>query len=108
MTNNSLFNKLKPWVRRPFELLYHAEIHFQQGTDYDRRLALVNFDNSIEVSITTYLTLNPIQRQNRSYSKKDTEEWLNNYHTKIDFFLEEITTRKLPAYKEKDEIVWGS
>lgn len=106
MTNNSLFNKLKPWVRRPFELLYHAEIHFQQGTDYDRRLALVNFDNSIEVSITTYLTLNPIQRQNRSYSKKDTEEWLNNYHTKIDFFLEEITTRKLPAYKEKDEIVW--
>lgn len=91
---------------KPFELLFHAEMHIQKGTDYDRRLSLVSFDNSIEVSITTYLTLNPIQRENRSYPRVDVEQWLRNYHTKLDFFFTELTSRGLPSYKGKDEIVW--
>lgn len=106
MTNSSPFNKLKPWCIKPFELLFHAEMHSQQKTDYGRRLSLVSFDNSIEVSVTTYLTLNPIQRGNRSYPKADVERWLNNYHTKLDFFFLELSTRGLPASKGKDEIVW--
>ena len=36
---------------------FHAEIHYRKGSDYDRRLALISFDNSIEVSIATYLSL---------------------------------------------------
>ncbi len=106
MTNNPSFNNLKPWNIRPFELLFHAEMHFQKGSDYDRRLSLISFDNSIEVSITTYLTLNPIQREGRSYPREDTDKWLRNYHTKLDFFFSELTSRRLPAYKKKDEIVW--
>ncbi|MFZ5368996.1 MAG: hypothetical protein ACOZCE_12285 [Spirochaetota bacterium] len=106
MTNSSTFSRLKPWSIKPFELLFHAEMHIQKGTDYDRRLALVSFDNSIEVSITTYLTLNPIQRENRSYSRTDVAKWLTNYHTKLDFFFSELTMRKLPTYSGKDEIVW--
>lgn len=46
----------KPWVRKAFELLFHAESHFRTGTDYDKRLALISFDNSIEVSISIYLS----------------------------------------------------
>lgn len=106
MTNSSPLSRLKPWSIKPFELLFHAEMHIQKGTDYDRRLALVSFDNSIEVSITTYLTLNPIQRENRSYSRTDVEQWLKNYHTKLDFFFNELMMRKLPTYSGKDEIVW--
>jgi len=99
-------NKLKPWAARPFELIFHAEIHYRKGSDYDRRLALISFDNSIEVSIATYLSLNPLQRGNRQYPRKDIEKWMNNYHSKLDFFALEIQARGLPEYKEKAEIVW--
>ena len=97
---------LKPWVIRPFELIFHAEVHYRNGSDYDRRMALISFDNSIEVSITTYLTLKPLQRNNRKYKKEDVQKWLNNYHSKLDFFSEEIKNRGLPEYKEKSEIAW--
>lgn len=97
---------LKPWAVRPFELIHHAEIHYRKNSDYDRRLALISFDNSIEVSITTYLSLNPIQRSNRQYSKEDVKKWLDNFHTKLDFFVSEIQSRGLPQHKEKADIVW--
>jgi hypothetical protein len=97
---------LKPWAVRPFELIHHAEIHYRKDSDYDRRLALISFDNSIEVSITTYLSLNPIQRGNRTYRKDDVAKWTNNFYSKMDFFALEIQKRGLPEYKEKADIVW--
>jgi hypothetical protein len=99
-------SEMKPWAKRPFELIFHAEVHYQSGTDYDRRLALISFDNSIEVSISTYLTLNPIQRGNRQYKREDVNKWLIKYHSKLDFYFDELTIRGLPVYKGKDEIVW--
>lgn len=97
---------LKPWARGPFELILHAEIHYRRGDDYDRRLALISFDNSIEVSVTAYLSLNPINRNGREYKKEDVEKWLRNYHTKLDFLSEEIKGRDLPDEVGKDIIVW--
>ncbi|MCG8037325.1 MAG: hypothetical protein JAZ19_09820 [Candidatus Thiodiazotropha taylori] len=99
-------DKLKPWATRPFELITHGEVHFRRGSDYDRRLALVSFDNAVEVTITTYLTLKPIQRDGKSYNKDDVSKWLNNYHTKLDFFLKENSDRGLPEHQSKDVIVW--
>lgn len=99
-------NGLKPWAYGPFELLLHAELHLRNGDDFDRRIALISFDNAIEVAITTYLSLHPIQRQNRTYPRADVEQWLENYHTKIDFFMSEIQGRVLPAECEKADIVW--
>lgn len=96
----------KPWARKAFELLFHAESHFRGGTDYDKRLALISFDNSIEVSISIYLALNPIQRGNRQYKKEDVKTWLTNYHSKLDFFSQEISQRGLPEYRGKAQIVW--
>ena len=99
-------SELEPWKKKPFELIFHAEVHYRRGDDYDRRLALISFDNSIEISITTYLTLHPIQRGDRQYDKKEVEKWLRNYHTKIDFFVSELQRRGLPEYKKKTEIIW--
>ena len=96
----------KPWARKAFELLFHAESHFRGGTDYDKRLSLISFDNSIEVSISIYLSLNPIQRDNRQYKKDDIRTWLHDYHSKLDFFSQEINQRGLPEYREKAQIVW--
>ena len=99
--------ELKPWAKGPFELILHAEIHFRKGDDYDRRLALISFDNSVEVAITTYLSLNPIQRAGKEYSREDVERWLKNYHTKLDFFfMTALVERSLPVKIEKSVIVW--
>jgi len=100
-------NPLPPWANGPFELLVHADGHLIGGEDFDRRIALISFDNAIEVAITTYLTLNPIQRSNRSYPKVDVEKWLNNYHSKLDFLEQELVTRGLPWEVERSHIIWA-
>lgn len=97
---------LHPWASGPFELILHAEQHYQAGGDPDRRIALIGFDNAIEVSITTYLSLHPIQRGNRQYEKVDVERWLKNYHTKLDFFEQECTQRQLQMKVLKSYVIW--
>lgn len=97
---------LTPWALGPFELLVHAEMHFRDGNDFDRRIAIVGFDNAIEVSIHTYLNLHPVQRGNQVFKKEDVEKWLENYHTKVDFFLSEVTTRKLTVVCDKAKFIW--
>lgn len=101
-----MINSLKPWAYGPFEVLMHAEIHYQQAEDLDRRIAMIGFDNAIEVAITTYLNLHPIQRGNRTYPKTDVEGWLQNFHTKADFFFAECVFRSIAPSAKKDEIVW--
>jgi hypothetical protein len=97
---------LKPWAYGPFEVLMHAEIHHRIGEDLDRRIAMIGFDNAIEVAITTYVSLHPIQRGNRTYTKVDVEACLQNFHTKVDFFFGECQRRSITPNAKKDEIVW--
>lgn len=98
---------LPPWANGPFELLVHADGHLRGGEDFDRRIALISFDNAIEVAITTYLTLHPIQRGGRSYQKADVDKWLNNYHTKLEFLEAELATRSVSWSVEKSHIIWA-
>lgn len=98
---------IPPWANGPFELLVHAEGHLRGGDDFDRRMALIGFDNAIEVGITTYLTLNPIQRGNRSYSSTDVDRWLSNYHTKLTFLEAEIAVRGRACRVDKSHIIWA-
>jgi hypothetical protein len=98
---------LPPWANGPFELIVHAEGHLQGGEDFDRRIALISFDNAIEVAITTYLTLNPIQRGGRTYRNTDVDKWLNHYHSKLDFLGSELVDRGLSWKVDKAHIVWA-
>ena len=98
---------LPPWANGPFELLVHAEGHLRGGEDFDRRIALISFDNAIEVAIATYLTLNPIQRGGRSYPKTDVDRWLANYHAKLDFLETEIAARGGIWQVDKGHIIWA-
>ncbi len=95
-----------PWARGPFELIVHGEIHFRAGGDFDRRVALISFDNAIEVAIVTYLSLNPIQRNGRTYEKKSVDVWSHNYHTKLDFLAYECNCRGIAQRFGKEVIVW--
>ncbi|MFM0130526.1 hypothetical protein [Paraburkholderia sediminicola] len=101
-----MMRSLKPWAYGPFEVLLHAEMHYRDGDDLDRRMSMISFDNAIEVAITTYLNLHPMQRGNRTYAKADLERWLNNYHTKIDFYFGECGTRCVDVVARADEIIW--
>lgn len=101
-----MIRALKPWAYGPFELLLNAELHYRVGEDFDRRIAMVGFDNAIEVAITTYLSLHPIQRSNRQYQRADAEQWLSNYHTKVGFFFKECAARNINVVSQHDEIVW--
>ena len=67
----------------------------------------ISFDNAIEVAITTYLTLNPIQRGKRSHKREDVEKWLDNYHSKLDFLETELAARGVPWTVEKSYILWA-
>jgi hypothetical protein len=97
---------LPPWANGPFELLMHAEGHLRGGEDFDRRIALISFDNAIEVAITTYLTLNPVQRGGRTYQKTEVERWLNNYHTRLEFLEDELISHGISWAVEKSHIIW--
>lgn len=101
-----MIRQLKPWAYGPFELLINADLHYRVGEDFDRRIAMVGFDNAIEVAITTYLSLHPIQRGNREYPRAEVEQWLSNYHTKVGFFFRECATRQITVVGQQDEIVW--
>jgi hypothetical protein len=95
-----------PWATGTLELLVHAEGHVRAGEDFDRRIALISFDNAIEVAITTYLTLNPIQRGNRQYVRTDVEKWLVSYHSKLEFLEAELASRGLTWEVERSHIIW--
>ena len=98
--------QLKPWAYGPFEILLHAERHYLSGEDIDRRLSMIGFDNAIELAITTYLSLHPIQRGGQTYKNEDVEKWSNNYHTKADFFFLECKSRGVVPNAKQDEVVW--
>lgn len=97
---------LPNWALGPFELILHAEMHFRNGEDLDRRISIVGYDNAIEVAIHTYLNLHPIQRNDRTYPATDVEKWLNNFHTKIDFLEIEVSQRGLNPVCKKADFIW--
>ena len=100
-------SSLPPWSNGPFELMVHAESHFRKADDFDRRIALISFDNAIEVAITTYLTLHPIQRGNREYSRDNVDKWKKDYHTKLEFLEREIENRNLEWVVDRAHIIWA-
>ena len=100
-------NPLPPWALGPFELIVHGESHLRGANDFDRRIALISFDNAIEVAISTYLTLHPIQRGGRQIQNDKVDQWMKNYHAKLDFFEEEIKARNIEWIVEKAHIIWA-
>lgn len=76
---------LPPWAEGAAEVFRHADEHFRQGGDTDRRLALIGFDNAIEVCIDTFVSLHPRNRRNYQIGRDDKERILQNYHTKMEF-----------------------
>lgn len=98
---------IPPWVYGPFELLVHAELHYRAGGDFDRRIALISFDNSIEVSVMNYLSLDAMHRGGRQYGRADREIWTNNlFSSKLDFIESECDRRAVAVLHDKAHMTW--
>lgn len=98
--------KLKPWAAGPFELIRHGDGHHKAGTDFDKRMALISYDNAIEVSITTFLQLHPTQRGGKTYERKKAEEWLTNYYKKLEFLEYFAKEGGIPLLVSIDEVIY--
>jgi hypothetical protein len=98
--------RLKPWLKTPLELLRHAEGHRLDGSDIDQRIALVGFDNAIEAMISTYLSLNPVQRGGVQLAKEQVQKAQTNFHTLIEFLEWHVGQRGEQMQFERDEFIY--
>lgn len=98
--------EVPPWARGPLELIKHANGHLEQNGDTDRRLALIGFDNAIEVCIEVYVRLHPKLRGGETLDEKQVAKALTNYHTKMEFLDEHIASKQLDLEVPVTSIVW--
>ena len=99
-------DNLPPWARGPFELIRHADGHLKDAGDTDRRVALIGFDNAIEVCIDVFIKLHPKLRGGVELRNEDVEKATRNYHTKIEWLDKYVEVNNLEIRFSIEEIVW--
>ena len=58
-------------MEKPFELIFHAETHYRDSSDYSKRMSYINFDNAVEVSINTFIYLNTKPKGKRIFREEE-------------------------------------
>ncbi len=66
------------WASGAIELIRHADSHIHQETAFDRRVAFISIDNSVETSIRTFLSL-PSSKSGVRIQRKDIEAVENSF-----------------------------
>lgn len=96
----------KPWTRGPFEIIKHADGHFEKSGDVDRRIALIGFDNAIEICIDVFLRLHPKLRNGYEISGEEKKKALNNYHSKVEFLDDYLAEQDIELSVPFESIIW--
>lgn len=99
--------QVPPWAHGPAELFRHADEHLVADGDTDRRLAMIGFDNAIEVCVDTFVGLHPRNRGGYEIPREAREVALRNYHTKL-AFLETYAAERALSLDDVpiDAVVW--
>jgi hypothetical protein len=66
------------WASGAIELLRHADSHIHLETAFDRRIAFISIDNSVETSIRTFLAL-PSSKSGIKVPRKDVDAVENSF-----------------------------
>jgi hypothetical protein len=66
------------WASGSIELLRHADSHTHLETAFDRRIAFISIDNSVETSIRVFLSL-PKSKSGISVTRKDLDSVENSF-----------------------------
>jgi hypothetical protein len=98
--------QLTPWVQGPHELINHAIEHLNKGGDIDRRMALIGFDNAIEVCIDIYLNLPQEVRDDIQITRDEAEKARNNFYSKVEFLKRLFREKKITNLLPFKDIIW--
>jgi len=66
------------WASGAIELLRHADSHIGLKTAFDKRIAFISIDNSVEIMIRSYLSL-PRSKSGIKVSRKELDEASNSF-----------------------------
>jgi hypothetical protein len=97
---------IQPWMRGPLELIRHAHGHFEKDGDTDRRIALIGFDNAIEVCIDVYIRLHPKLRKGKELKREEVDAASKNYHTKLEFLDKHLSGGTAGPAVPLETILW--
>ena len=93
-----------PWTDGPRELLQHAVDHLSQGNDFDRRIAMISIDNSVELIIKTYLGLPKRALDHSGPSRKELGQASESFPALLDL-LEKYAGHKIVGLG-LDDLEW--
>ncbi|MGO9687877.1 MAG: Swt1 family HEPN domain-containing protein, partial [Syntrophobacteraceae bacterium] len=81
------------WASGAIELLRHADSHLNLNTAFDKRIAFISIDNSVETIIRSYLSL-PKSKSGVKVDRKELDEAGNSFPRLLNL-LEKYATAKL-------------
>jgi hypothetical protein len=95
------------WARGPCEVFRHADEHLRLGSYFDRRMALVGFDNAIEIAIDVYVSLPPELRGRISLPRNEVEALRSSsFQEKIRWLFDFVNSHDIPLAVSRDELVF--
>ena len=81
------------WASGSLELLNHAEAHMDKESAFDKRIALISIDNSVEIAIRTFLGLPARYFQGNKPSRKEVESATNSFPSLLDLLMKYAANR---------------
>lgn len=88
------------WASGAIELLRHADSHINLDTAFDKRIAFISIDNSVEILIRSFLSL-PSSKSGIKVDKKDIED-AGNIFPKLLSLLYKHASSKLVGIDDAD------
>ena len=88
------------WASGACELLRHADSHIGLDTAFDKRIAFISIDNSVETSIRTFLSL-PESKSGIKVTRREREDAENSFPKNLALLFKHAGTR-LPGIDEGD------
>jgi len=80
------------WASGAIELLRHADSHVHLQTAFDRRIAFISIDHSVETSIRAFLSL-PTSKSGIKVSHKDVEAAENSFPGLVSLLWKHVGNR---------------
>jgi hypothetical protein len=81
------------WASGSVELLNHAESHMYEDSAFDKRIAFISIDNSVEISIRTFLSLPARHFLSDKPSQKEVQGALNSLPSLLDLLVKYAADR---------------
>jgi len=81
------------WASGSLELLHHAEAHMDEESAFDKRIAFISIDNSVEIAIRTFLSLPARHFNGAKPPRKEVESASNSFPGLLDLLVKYAANR---------------